>query len=192
MRSRSIPALATLAALTGCPFPWFSNDDGPGGPPCEDDVLGCESNSDKFEIDPTCTLDGELELVLGQGETEFEPLGPGMVPTINYGVQGGQHIWTALQVHNPALDYPLLKIDITVSTCYASNCSSPSSWTVDNTRELVTDQTTMTVTDEGWFEQLRMLVLVSTYGSGTTGRVELLVTDACARQGYVVVEGPTA
>ncbi|MFV8752042.1 hypothetical protein ACNOYE_15965 [Nannocystaceae bacterium ST9] len=179
-----------LVPSTGCPFPFFTDgDEGSGGPPCEDDVLGCEGNLDEFQLDPSCTLEGELELVLGQGETSFEAIAPGMVPNVNYGFQGGQHIWAALQVHNGATDYPQLKIDITVSTCSAGDCSSPSAWTIDNTRELVADQDTMTITDEGWFEQLRMLVTVDAYGSGSRGRVEMLVTDPCGRQGYVVAEG---
>lgn len=179
--------MVSILALTACPF-WVS-DDVQTGPPCEDDVLGCDSNLEDFVIDPSCELEGDLELVLGQGESEFDPLAPGEVPNINYGVQGGQHIWLAVQVHNPALDYPRLKLDITVSACAQSDCSSLDAWTIDNTRQLVADATTMTVTPEGWLEQLRMLVIVEAYAFAGRGKVELLVTDPCGRQGYVVVEG---
>lgn len=174
-----------LVTQTAC---WF-DDDTVTGPPCEDDVLGCDSNLEDFMIDPSCELEGELELVLGQGETTFSPLAPGEVPDINYGFQGGQHIWAALQVHNPATDYPRLRIDITVSACSQSDCTSLDAWTIDNTRQLVADAETMTLTPEGWFEQLRMLVVVEAYAFAGRGKVEVLVTDPCGRQGYVVVEG---
>lgn len=186
---RSAIAAVTLLLLPSCPFLFPSDDESSSGPPCQDDVLGCEDNTEKFEFDPACTLEGELELVLGQGESEFDPIGPGEVHDITYGFQGGQHIWTAVQIHNPALDHPMLKVDITVSTCSASDCSDPNNWIIDNTRELVPDETTMTVTDEGWFEQLRMLVTVEGYSPGSLGRVEMLVTDPCGRQGYAVAEG---
>jgi hypothetical protein len=179
-------AAAAPLLLGGCPF-LFPND--PSGPPCEDDLLGCNDNTETFEIDPECTLEGDLELVLGEGVEEFEALEPDQVPMINYGTQGGQHIWAALQVRNPSLDHPMLKVGITVSTCSASDCSDPSSWTIDNTRELVAGQADVAVTDEGWFEVLRMLVTVQAYAFESRGRVEVLVTDQCGRQGYLVAEG---
>ncbi len=180
--------LAALLSSTGCRFLFPSDDDGSDGGPCENDVFGCENN-DTFMLDPSCTLEGDLELVLGQGETEFSALGPDEVPMINYGFQGGQHIWAALQVHNPALDYPQLKVEITVSTCGSGNCDDPNNWNLDTTRELVPDGTTLRVTDEGWFEQIQMVVIVDSYGSGTQGRVEMLVTDPCGRQGYAIAQG---
>lgn len=190
MHSLRSAGLATgLLLLTGCPFFPFNDDDEGDGGPCSSDVLGCENNLDQFELDPSCTLEGELELVLGQGQTQFEPLGPDEVPNINYGFQGGQHIWAALQVHNPALDYPVLKIEMTVSTCSASDCTNPNSWTIDATREMAVDLTTMVITSEDWFEQVQLLVIVENYGSGSRGRVEMRVTDPCDRNGYAVAEG---
>lgn len=177
--------------LTGCFLLPFGNDDEGDGGPCDSDVLGCENNLDKFQLDPSCTLEGELELVLGQGESQFNPLVPDQVPDLNYGFQGGQHIWGAVQVLNPAFDYPLLKIEITVSTCSASDCTDPNNWTIDNTRELVADETTMTIDSEK-FEQLQMLVTVDSYGPDSLGRVEMRVTDPCARQGFVLAEGVPA
>jgi hypothetical protein len=195
MNQRSTTLATTLATtalallLPSCPFLFPSDDESSSGPPCEDDLLGCESNTEAFQFDPECMLEGELELAFGQGQEQFDPLGPDEVPDLVYGFQGGQHIWAALQIHNPALDHPMLLVSITVSTCSASDCSDPSDWTIDNTRELVAGPSELTSTDEGWFEVLRMLVTVEAYGPGSLGRVEMLVTDPCGRQGFAVAEG---
>ncbi len=183
----TLPLLVVTVPMLGCPF-LFPGEEG-GGSPCEDDVLGCESNEDEFEFDPSCSLTGPLELALGEGETEFRPLGEGEAPHLYFGFQGGQHVWSAVRVLNPATDYPKLQVDITLSYCSVDDCSDPSSWQVDNTRRLVPDETTMTVTEEGWFEQTRMLVLAYGYSTGGQGRLEVTVTDPCGRQGYAIAEG---
>jgi hypothetical protein len=42
---------------------------------------------------------GELALEVGTGEGAFEVLGPETRVTLNYGAQGGQHIWLAVRCH---------------------------------------------------------------------------------------------
>jgi hypothetical protein len=185
MQSRSL-ALLFLLSLGGCTW-LFGDDDGGGGdegPPCENDIAGCSDDTSTFMEDPECTLQGELELELGEGETEFSSLAPGELPELYFGLQGGQHVWMAVRVKNPDLERKQLKIRIKAEYCN-SNCEELASWTVDNLRELVADETTLAVTSEGWYEQTRMLVTVFGWVDAAEQRVELLVTDPCGRQGLV-------
>jgi hypothetical protein len=176
--------LVPFAALSlGCPWPI-----NPDGPPCEDDVAGCSNNGDSFVEDPTCELTGDLVIELGEGEDEFVALAAGELPSLNFGVQGGQHVWLAVRVKNPALDRPSLKIQATMSYCLDS-CDNPANWQDDVVREIVVGSRTLTVTDEGWFEQASILVILGNWGSGLERRVEVLVTDPCSRQGYALIEG---
>jgi hypothetical protein len=137
-----------------------------------------------FMEDPTCMLQGDLELELGQGEKEFSALAPGELPELFWGLQGGQHMWMAIRVKNPDLEDQQLAITIDVEYCN-SNCEDESNWTVDNHRELLADETTLAITPEGWFEQCRMLVTVFGYVDAAYQRVEMTVTDPCGRQGVV-------
>jgi hypothetical protein len=182
MRLRPFALVLLLLPLVGCPW-LLRNDEGGEGPPCEDDVVGC-SNDTSFMEDPECTLTGELELEIGEGEDQFSPLAPGQLPELHYGIQGGQHVWMAVRVKNPDLERKQLKINIEAEYC-SSNCQDVASWQVDNLRELVADETTMVVTSEGWFEQTRMLVTVFGWVDATYQRVEIVVTDPCGRQGVV-------
>jgi hypothetical protein len=186
-RSLALVSLVSLVplALAGCP--WLDGPDEPAGPPCEDDVNGCDNGDDEFIEDPTCELTGELDVELGQGEDSFTPLAPGEMPEIFTGLQGGQHVWMGVRVKNPDLTRPSLKIRISLSYCEV-DCDDPANWQADNVRELVAGSRTLEVTDEGWFEQASMLVTLFAYGFAEHKRVEMLVTDPCSRQGLAVVE----
>jgi hypothetical protein len=183
MRPRSLALLLTLLPLGGC---WLlvPSDDGDDGPPCEDDISGCSDNTSNFMEDPACSLTGELEIELGQGELEFSPLAPGELPEIHYGLQGGQHVWMAVRVKNPDLERKQLKIRIKADYCN-SGCDEPGNWVTDNLRELVADETTLQVTSQNWFEQTRMLVTIFGWVDASERRIEMLVTDPCGRQGFV-------
>lgn len=172
--------IACLALTLAC----GDDVDPDDGPPCGDDLNGCSDDTSMFMEVPECELTGELDVVMGQGETVFQELAEGDLPDPEFGFQGGQHVWMAVQVRNPAVDYPQLKIRINVDYCETS-CSQPENWLTDNVRELLADETTMTVTPEGYFEQTRMLVTVFGWVTTPNRRVEMLVTDPCGRQGYV-------
>lgn len=184
MPARPLALLLALVPLGGCRWLHTEEGGGDGGPPCEDDILGCRDNTSDFMEDPNCPLQGELELELGQGELEFSPLAPGELPEIHYGLQGGQHVWMAVRVKNPDPDRKQLKIRIKADYCF-SNCEEVGSWQTDNLRELVADETTLKITPEGWFEQTRMLVTVFAWIETDDRRIEMLVTDPCGRQGFV-------
>jgi hypothetical protein len=182
MRPRSL-ALASVLVLGGCAL-LFGDDDDNNGPPCEDDIAGCANDTSGFMEDPECELEGDLELELGEGETEFSALAPGQLPMLYWGLQGGQHIWMAVRVKNPDLERMQLQIRIEAKYCN-ENCGDLGNWTTDNLRELVADETTLTVTPEGWFEQTRMLVTVFGYIDAAEQQVDMLVSDPCGRQGFV-------
>jgi hypothetical protein len=181
---RSFSLLVLGVALTGCP--WL---DGPEntGPPCQDDVNACGADGGEFIEDPTCELTGELELALGQGEDSYAPLAAGEMPEIFNGSQGGQHVWMGVRVMNPDLERPSLKINITLRDCEV-DCENPANWPIDNSRELVIDERTIDVTEQGWFEQASILVILGDWSLATHRRVEMLVTDPCGRQGFAVTE----
>ncbi len=122
---------------------------------------------------------------MGQGETTFSALGPSELPELQWGLQGGQHVWMAVQVHNPDLDRRQLKIRLELKFCTAADCSDPGAWETDIIRDLVADETTMTLTPEGWLQQTRMLVTVFGWVTTENRRVEMLVTDPCGRQAFV-------
>lgn len=182
---RRTAPVAPLACLLVAGCPWLAEPP-PSGPPCEDDVTGCENNGE-FVEDPSCELSGALDVELGEGEDVFQSLAPGELPEAHTGIQGGQHIWAAVRVKNPALDRPSLKLRIALSTC-ESDCDDPSSWRADNVRELVVGSRTLTVTPEGWFETASILVTLFLWGEAEHRKIELLVTDPCSRQGLVVLE----
>jgi hypothetical protein len=185
MGPRSLALVLAVVPTAGCWLLFPSNDGGGSeGPPCVDDISGCFDDTSKFMEDPSCELQGELELQLGEGETEFSPLAPGELPELHYGFQGGQHVWMAVQVKNPDLERQQLKIRVSAEYCN-QNCAVESSWASDNNRELVADETTVTITPEGWIEQTRMLVTVFDWVDASHRRIEMLVTDPCGRQGYV-------
>ncbi len=99
--------LVTLITVPGCIF-------GPGGAdPCEDDKFQCEEDVSAFKLDPSCTIEGTLEVQLGHGETGFQTLEKGALPIVHHGMQGGMHTFLALRVKNADLDrYDKLRVDL--------------------------------------------------------------------------------
>jgi hypothetical protein len=182
LRRTSLAHSLLLAPLAGCPLNPNPDD---GGPPCEDDLTSCSDDTTKFVEDPNCELTGELELQLGEGQLEYSPLSEGQAPELHGGFQGGQHVWLGVRVVNADLERPLLKVRVNMDYC-EDNCEDPSSWRTDNVRELVADSSTLTTTNEGWYELSSVLVQVFNWSFAAHGRIEMLVTDPCGRQGFIV------
>ncbi|KIG13766.1 hypothetical protein DB30_07612 [Enhygromyxa salina] len=179
-----MPALALpTILLTGCP----GIDPPAGGPPCEDDLTMCEDGTSKFVEDPSCELSGDLELQLGEGQDDFSPLAADQPPQTYSGFQGGQHLWLGVRVVNADLERPLLEVRVSMKYC-EENCDDPSNWRTDNVRELVADSNTLTTTSDGWYELSSVLVQVFNWSFAANQRIEMLVTDPCSRQGYLVHE----
>ncbi|MEE2779391.1 MAG: hypothetical protein VYE15_02630 [Myxococcota bacterium] len=69
--------------------------------------LGYENG---FELDPSCELTGELDVEIGTGELVFESITEGHRFHVVYGPQGGSHVFGALRLNNPALEFPRLEV----------------------------------------------------------------------------------
>jgi hypothetical protein len=175
MRPSMLAALTLL--LAGC----MGLDD----PPCEDDINGCANDSGPLVEDPTCESTGALELELGEGQDVYSPLETGAMPQVYDGFQGGQHIWLGVRVKNPDLKHSSLRIDISLSDC-DTQCGDPQNWSLDNERTLVVGSRTITLTEEGWFEEEGLLVTLGNWSVATHRRVEMVVTDPCGRQGLAI------
>ena len=89
---------------------------------CTENPEACEDHIDQWYYDDSCELTGDLDVVLGHGEDGFNALEAGVEPTIHYGNQGGQHVFFAYRVENPATDvYDILKVRFLVERereCY--------------------------------------------------------------------------
>ena len=181
MRRSSLALMLLVAPLGSC---GPSGDDGGDDSACEEELDGCFEDASTFMEDPSCPLTGDLELELGEGELEFSSLAADELPELFTGFQGGQHVWMAVRVKNPDLERQQLKIRIKADYCN-ENCGMVGNWVTDNLRELVADETTLTVTSDGWYEQTRMRVTVFEWAFASERRVELLVSDPCGRQGVV-------
>ncbi|MFT3772900.1 MAG: hypothetical protein QM820_46535 [Minicystis sp.] len=66
-------------------------------------VAGCKPHF----VDPNA----KPELQVGTGDGEFEPVGPKVPVPVNYGPQGGEHIWFAARCRGVAAD-PVLTYSI--------------------------------------------------------------------------------
>jgi hypothetical protein len=173
-----------LLALTwpsygGCnPFGLFGgDDDGPDA--CSIDPAGC-GQGDSFELDPSCTLEGELQVEIGEGTSGYEPLGPGELPQVHYGAQGGSHMWVGVRVANHARDYP--KLEITVEGLWASgSCDPECDWQVASERTLVVGEDDLEYTDDGGAQVGGITVF-----GGETEAIRAFVRDPCGREGTVL------
>lgn len=172
-----------LPSYGGCnPFGLLGGgDDGPD--PCAMDPAGC-GEGEEFQLDPSCTLDGELVVEVGEGTDGFDPLGPGQLPAVHYGTQGGTHMWVGVRVANHARDYP--QLEITVQSLWANGACDPEcDWSVNNERVLVVDEPELEYTADGGAQ----VGGITLFGSESTGAIRATVRDPCGRQGTVLQEG---
>src|SRR5262245_55405281 len=89
---------ATLATLAAC-----------GTSGAETRAVAGGGGAPKAPAD--CTIEGDLSLEPGEGETTFTPLAVGSAPTLYHGAQGGTHMILALRITTPE---PLDRYTVTV------------------------------------------------------------------------------
>lgn len=186
MRRRSAPRLplfASALALSLLACGGDGGDDGDAsGPPCEDDLLLCESG-EPLQPDPACTLEGELSFELGNAEGSFTPLAPGETPTTITGNQGGWHTWLGVRVLDPALDYPGVEVRVDLLECY-DDCEAE-----DAAFEQVRSRTVVSpgVEANGAVEVTDILFVWWSDWFGVSSsdrwRLEVTVRDRCGREG---------
>ena len=94
--------LLFLLPLWGCP------DDSLGD--CRDDILGCQDNSHAFPTSPVCTYEADLNVKFGHGIDDFTPISNVTSLPLEYGPQGGNHAFVAIQISGVDLEKsPLIK-----------------------------------------------------------------------------------
>ncbi len=178
--------LALVACvLLGCVFP-----DAPD--PCELDRTGCRSGGG-FALDPECMLDGELEVVLGEGYDGFESVGGAL--DLQNGVQGGQHIFVAVRVKNPALDrYDLLEARFTLTQrfedadeCHEQGLEPECEWVLAERTLVLGDVEPLQVTGEGAVEAYGFLMVLDRRPS-RGDEYAVTVRDPCGRTGRAAIE----
>lgn len=186
-------AIALLAA--GCPT--VDN-------PCDSDRFGCENSTEGFAVDPACTLTGELQVELGQGETAYEALPAGQMPRLYHGTQGGVHVFMGLRVLNAALDhYDKLKTRFAfylVKPCGIHDGGVPldpektadddSCRFLQRSRNLILGtQQPIRTTGDGTVEEFGILIRTSEDASYPR-QLELQVDDPCGRRGFDIHDVP--
>ena len=175
----ALAAAVTLAVAGAC------------NPPCDKDALACEEGG-AFQIDDSCELEGPLSLTLGQGLYEFAPLEPQEEYEVHNGRQGGQHIWVALRIDEPALDYPLVRIALDAEVLDDDQCADADEpdcdgWVGVASREGVIGPE-LEISDDGAIEQPALLFVLATWPVELDRRVTLYAQDACGRENIAVHE----
>lgn len=137
-------------------------------------------------IDPDCTPEEPLVVALGQGEGAFEPFGPGEIPGIYYGSQGGQHLFGALRLENPDPDHSLFR-------CRFSYLAPGGDAGLSEVAErvLVFQGGDAEPLEGGGLELASVLLRLPDDPSevvGDTNRLELVVEDSCGRRGARIHE----
>jgi hypothetical protein len=185
--------LAIVVALTACET---ITD------PCDDARFACEDSVLGFALDPTCTLEGDLTVEVGQGESAFVVLTDNEMPTLVTGNQGGQHTFLAVRVMNAALDrYDVLKTRFAfylIKPCGAHDGGTPVDQEksgpeddcryLQNSRNLILGvqqpiRTVVGTTEAAMVEEFG--VLIRTGDTPDFEReLELQVDDPCGRRGF--------
>jgi hypothetical protein len=155
-----------------------------GGPPCDEDPLGCGEGDSEFAIDPSCELTGPLEVALGERDPTFAPYQELQEPTLHEGAQGGHHLCLALRVAEPALDYPLLKVVLDADFDDPNRCADEPAcdpWVNTGHRELVLGPELPVNGDS--VEEGDFILVISLWPEELVRRIRLEVTDPCGRVG---------
>lgn len=176
MQSRAF-LLAALSQLAACPF--FGIGQGGGGGPS-----GVEMGGD-FELDPSCMLDGELEVELGDGSEGFVALAEGESPTTHHGPQGGTHMWLGVRIGNLALDrYEGVRVttgmfDPAQCEPLGEPCEAPAMWFTG--QWVLGDDEHLDVVDDTTIEQDELTAVFDIQGQELV--LQAWVEDPCGRVG---------
>lgn len=163
---RLLALTAALCLLPGCPSTPTS--------PCDIDPVGCKSASN---LTIQCHRDGALDVQIGTGETGFSAIDAAHPFVIHHGTQGGEHVFAAIRVTNPALDYPQLSVEFQVLDEFDSEIGY---------RRLVLGPTLTVV--NGAVEQAGIVVFGTLLETGK--RIHVTVTDPCGRMGTATIGFP--
>ena len=157
------------------------------GPPCHQDPLGC-GEGEEFAFEPSCELTGDLDVVLGEGAIDFVPYQGGEEPLVHEGRQGASHLCLGLEVADPALEYPKLKVDFAAQINDPSRCDPEDTacdpWIFTGRRDLVLGPE-LPLTEDGKVQAAGFIVTISIWPTDLERRVRMTAVDPCGREGVV-------
>ena len=194
-----VPAGLLCICLVGCVHDIWSWDDIVIDP--------LNQNYGSFQLDPTCQRTGPLDLEIGYGESAFTSLPDGHQFKVYYGPQGGSHVYGALRVNDPALDFPHLEVVFRLvddDACASKNGGgvfggedkSPAWARRDDSKRagcaprLVGFRhgvlgPKLKTSASGAVEEAGITVFHDDYGGGGADRITLSVRDPCGRSASV-------
>jgi len=170
---RRIALAVAVIAIAGC-----------GGPPCDEDPLGCGDGTDEFAVDPACDLTGPLAIELGDGDEDFLAYAAGQEPTVHEGAQGGHHLCLGIRIHQPALEYPLLRVVFDADFDDPLRCADDPAcdpWVNTAHRELTLGPDLPLNGDS--VEETGFILILSLWPEELERRLRLEITDECGRVG---------
>jgi hypothetical protein len=168
--------LAMLSQLAACPF--FFGNGGGGGP------SGVEMGGE-FALDPSCVLDGSLDVELGDGSDGFRELADGESPVVHHGPQGGTHMWLGVRIGNLALDrYDEVRVTTGMfdpSQCEheGAPCDAPAEWHTG--QWVLGDDEHLDPIDEHTIEQDQLTAVFDIHGQELV--LQAWVEDPCGQVG---------
>lgn len=142
---------------------------------------------ERFLIDPECSEDSDLELLLGDGHDAFEPIPPDGEPTLHFGTQGGQHLVLGVRIANPTPDHHGFRIEVRAEA--ASSCpdfGEPCEWEMLGQRSaLALDPDEYSETLDGAIDIPNIFLVVSRWQRSQMRRIDVTATDTCGRSGVL-------
>lgn len=171
---RRLGCTLALLLLTACPL--FGG--GGRGGACTDDANLC-ADGGELEVDASCERDDMLQLELGDGNGEFQPLAPGVSPELYAGQQGGEHMVLGLGVDNPSPEHLSYEVELALHATLA-----------EDDAELVGERTVvygehLVEFDAGRAELLNLVAIPDIWPDSGRRWISATVTDSCGRRGQV-------
>jgi hypothetical protein len=147
-----------------------------------------------FGIDPSCNEQAQLDVVLGEWlpSASFTEITAEEPPQQIFGPQGGQHFLVALNIQNPALDYPGFRMAFGAWLCQEA-CEDDANWDQVGASEVdsVPGQYGQDLQQDGSLLLGGFFLVLETRADNQDARIEAPVLDACARHAEVSWNGQT-
>jgi len=167
-------ALVLSGVLSGCP---------PGPPPMP------PYDDGPLEKDPACTLTGDLQVTLGEGDgSTFTPLAPGQRPELHHGPQGGTHVSLGVRVDNPATQFPGLKLTFIGEFQYCESSASCEDFIIFSRYDTVLRDAVYFLPQEGGAIAVSGIIMQGPWEGPLRHRVHVVVLDRCGRTGSALLE----
>lgn len=144
-------------------------------------ATGCAEPSPDLPRSGGCETDDALVLTLGAGETDYQDLALGQTPPLEFGPQGGQHVWLALRVENPSPNPTSLDVVLLADEMLCEGCDwrQVGGWqrTLPDPRSMSDDRPPVWV---------GLQLILSQWNAGLERRFTVEAADHCGRLGGLV------